>query len=133
MRRAIVFLVGALALVSLGGASAATTIDWKSLPYYDALTARLRLSTDASWRGAHAVSTGPFKLQADPSWPKLKREWIWAPTCEAAAQRVVFSKTIFVPGAPYDGSISLYYGPGNQYYGGRPYTSGSLQVNGVEI
>jgi hypothetical protein len=132
MRQALVLVFGAIALSSLGGASAAN-IDWKSLTYFDYPNQRLRLSTDTSWSGSKAVDAANLNLAADTSWPKLKRQWIWSPTCGAAAQRVVFSKTFLVPGVPLDGNLSLSYGPGNQFYGGRPYVSATFLVNGVEM
>jgi hypothetical protein len=104
------------------------------LPNFDYFGQRLRLSTDGTWRGAHAVDTGKFlNLQPDTSWPKLKRQWIWSVTCTAQAQRVVFSKTFLAPGVPIDGSVSLMYRPGNQLLGNRPYESAVYEINGREI
>ena len=132
MRQALVLLLGTIALSSIGGAAAAR-IDWKSLPYFDYSNQRLLLVTDANWSGAHAVDASVFNPQPDPSWPKLKRQWIWSPRCGTAAQRVVFSKTILVPGVPLDGNLSLMYGPVNQNATPSPYVSATIQVNGIEI
>ncbi len=132
MRQTLVLLLGTIALSSIGGAAAAR-IDWKSLPYFDYPNQRLLLSTDANWGGGRAVDAANLNLAATTSWPKTKRQWIWSPACGTAAQRVVFSKTILVPGVPLDGTVNLMYGPGNQYYGGRPYVSAMIQVNGIEI
>jgi hypothetical protein len=132
MRRLLGLSVCVLALSLLGGAAAAP-IDWKALPYFDYANQRLRLSTDGDWKGAHVVDAGTLNLQADTSWPKLKRQWIWAPTCGANAQRVVFSESFLVPGVPLDGSLTLMYGPGNQLLGNRPYQSAVFQINGIEV
>ncbi len=117
----------------LGGSSAAAEIDWKSLPYFDFTFQRLRISTDASWRGAHTVDASRLNLERSSSWPKLPRQWIWAASCGQGAQRVVFSKTFLAPGVPIDGNLDLLYGPGNQVFGNRPYVSAVVQINGIEI
>lgn len=134
MRRVLAIVLGGLVLCSLGGGAAAADVDWTSLPYVDALNMREKVSTDSSWSGSTAIAApAPLGLQQDPSWPKLKRQWIWSSTCGPAAQRVVFSKTVLVPGEPLTAQLGLMYGPGNQYYGGRPYVSASFLVNGIEI
>jgi hypothetical protein len=118
----------------LGGASAAP-IDWKTLPYFDYQYQQFRLWTDASWKGARAVDAARLNLPADSSLPghKLEPQWIWTETCATAAQRVVFSKTFLTPGVPMEGELALYYGPGNQFLGNRPYESAVVLINGIEI
>jgi hypothetical protein len=133
-RQALVLVCCALALMSVAGASSADEIDWKTLPNFNYVSQRLHVSTDASWQGAKAVDAGPqLNLQTNSEFPKLKWQWIWAPACGQAAQRAVFSKTFMSPGVPYDGTFNLLYGPGNQLLGNRPYSSASLQINGVEL
>jgi hypothetical protein len=133
MRRLLPLLACALVLSMLGGAGAAG-IDWKSLPNFDYYNQRLRLSTDSTWGGAHVVDAGKFlNFQPDTSWPKLKRQWLWSASCGQQAQRVVFTKTFLAPGVPVSGNLNLYYGPGNQFLGNRPYESAVYEINGIEI
>src|SRR4051812_17826586 len=101
MRWAIVIVGLALASSTLGGAAAAP-IDWKSLPYFNYNAQWLRLNTDRTWSGARYVNAGHLNFEPDPSWPKLKREWIWSASCGQQAQQVVFSKEFVAPGAPID-------------------------------
>ena len=103
-------------------------------PNFDYLNQRLRLSTDSTWGGAHVVDAGKFlNVQPDTSWPKLKRQWIWSASCGQQAQLVVFRKTFLAPGVPVSGNLNLYYGPGNQFLGNRPYESAVYEINGKEI
>ena len=133
MRRSVALLVAITGFCSLGGASTAADVDWTSLPYFDALGMRAQLSADSTWSGSKAVDAANFNLQPSTSWPKVRRQWIWAPTCSRPRSASCLSKTFLVPGEPLDGTLSFNYGPGNQYYGGRPYVSGSFLVNSVEI
>jgi hypothetical protein len=134
LRRLGVPIVLALTVCSVAASSnSAATVDWKSLPYFQ-YPSRLKLSTDGSWGGATVVDAGKFlNLQPDLSWPKLPRKWIWARTCPAAEQRVVFTKTFLAPGVPYEGYLHFFYGPGNQLLGNRPYEFGVFEINGVAI
>ena len=134
MRRAVVILglAGAL-LTAAGGAGAKAQADWDSLPYFEPIGLTLKVSTNESWRSARKVQTGRFDPGPDLSFPKVKRQYIWTATCGSAAQRVTFSTTFLSPGEPVDGRLSLSYGVGNQFYGGRPYHSASFSVNGVEF
>jgi hypothetical protein len=135
MRQA-AFVVAACAvgLLTLGGAGAgAAPPDWKSLPNYDYTNQRMRLSTDRTWSGARYVNAGHLNWEPDPSWSKLKREWIWSATCGRQAQHVVFTKQFLAPGVPVEGTLSLYYGPGNQFLGFRPYQSAIYEINGIAI
>src|SRR4029079_5634647 len=93
----------------------------------------LKISTNEGWRGAAKVHTGRFDPQPDSSFPKVKREYIWATTCGSAAQRVTFSTTFLSPGEPDQGQLSMTYGVGNQLFGGRPYHSATISVSGVEL
>jgi hypothetical protein len=133
VRKLLVIVCGAVALTSLGGASAAD-IDWRTLPHMNYLYQRLKVSTNSTWQGAHPVDASRLNLgpDADSTLPKVKRQWIWAATCGPAAQRVVFAKTFLAPGVPLEGTLDFMYGPGNQFLGGRPYVSGSFQINGIE-
>jgi hypothetical protein len=106
-------------------ATSATPIDWKHVPHFDYALQRIHLTTDGSWTNAYVANTGPFK----PS----DGRYIWAAQCVGGEQRVTFSKTISAPGAPLEGQARLTYGPGNQLYGGRPYKSAELLVNGATI
>jgi hypothetical protein len=125
MRRVGGSLVLVLSALSLAAsASAAPTIDWKGLPYFDYALQRLELTTDDTWSSAHVARTGPFKAP--------KGSYIWTATCFNGEQRVSFSKTIYAPGEPLEGRVQLDYGPGNQLYGGRPYKSAELLINGTE-
>lgn len=134
LRRLWVAIVLALTVCSVAASSnSASTIDWKALPYFQ-YPSRLKLSTDGSWGGATVVDAGKFlNLQPDVSWPKLPRNWIWARGCPATEQHVVFTKTFLAPGAPYEGYLRFFYGPGNQLLGNRPYESGVFEINGVAI
>ena len=124
-------LVLLLLLAGVPSATGAGAIDWKRLPYFNYNSPQLLLTTDGSWSGADVVDVGPFK----PSPPnvsgfeKLKRNYIWAPTCDRSQQRRSFSKTIMVPGAPIEGTFNLGYGPGRD----RPFLAATLSVNGIEI
>ncbi len=134
MRRALVVLGAAGALLTVcGGATARAEIDWKSLPYFEPIGLTLKVSTNEGWRGARKVHTGRFDPQSDSTFPRVKREYIWSASCGSDEQRVSFSTTFLSPGTPYDGRLDLNYGVGNQFYGGRPYHSATISVNGTEF
>src|SRR5205085_4888908 len=135
MRRALI-LFSCCAVLLFGGvadARVADDIDWHALPYFQWLNDTLKISTNEGWRGARKVSTGRFDPQRDSAFPKVNREFIWAPTCGSSAQRVTFSTSFLSPGEPDQGQLYITYGVGNQFFGGRPYHSASISVNGVEL
>jgi len=119
-----------VAFALLGG-SAAQGPDWRTLPYFDYSRQLLSLATDGTWQSAQVVDAGVFN-PTDGSGPGARRRFIWAATCTEGEQFVSVSKTIMTPGAPIEGTVALYYGPGNQLYGDRPYKSAVLLVNSRE-
>jgi hypothetical protein len=121
----------AVVAFALLGASAAQGPDWRTLPYFDYSRQLLSLATDGTWQSAQVVDAGVF-TPTDGSGPGAQRRFIWAATCAEGEQFVSFSKTIMTPGAPIEGTVALYYGPGNQLYGDRPYKSAVLLVNSRE-
>ncbi len=124
VRRAVSAMAALVAVASaLLGGSAAQDTDWRKLPYFDYPNQLLSLTTDGTWEGAQVVDAGFLNPTGG------KRHYIWAATCAAGEQFASFSKTIMVPGAPINGTVALTYGPGNQYYGDRPYKSAVLLVN----
>ena len=134
MRRAILVLgVAGVVLVLCAGAGARAEIDWKSLPYFEPIGLTLKVSTNEGWHGARKVHTGRYDPQPDSTFPRVKRDYIWSVSCGSAAQRVSFSTTFLSPGTPWDGRLDFSYGVGNQFYGGRPYHSATITVNGIEF
>jgi hypothetical protein len=61
---------------------------------------------------------------------KVSRNYVWARSCSHRSQAVTFSRTIYAPGAPGEGTVSFVLGFG---FVGKSFTSGALYVNGTRI
>lgn len=123
-------VVFALGLVPLTRAAARDPLEWKYKQYFDGLRSELHLSTvqpgfttDCDWAGP---KDGTFAVIADkpdyPEWP-CSPFYLWSKTCTGAAQTVVFTKKLYLPGPALDLDASLLS------YQQHPLTM-QIQVNG---
>jgi hypothetical protein len=78
--------------------------DWRALPYLDWDSGALDVTTSAAWRGAvpagRAIASESRPLWAQPLQP------VWAASCTRSAERVSFTRTLFLPGRPASAAIA---------------------------
>jgi hypothetical protein len=79
---------------------------WRSLPYFDYDGGGLDVPTSTAWRGAARVGSASLTSEVRPLWSQPLQP-IWAAACRAGAQRVTFTRTLFLPGRPAAAAIAF--------------------------